>query len=416
MSAAFGPTANPEAYVPWSGSERALDALLTWAEGAGAPICLLAGPPGMGKTLLLKLLAKRADPVLRALYIAYPQCDRAALYGFVLHGLGRDADDAGPGALLEALRDDARPVLLLVDEGELLPVDTVQGLHEIATSAAGRLRVAIAVTREDPLAELAKSLGDAAALVRIEGAMSRAEVAAHVRSQLARADVDPRLGAFFDAAAVARLHASSEGIPASLQSQAAALLFETQRARGELRPPRLGAPPAPVEDDDDGPVTIELAPVPRAPDLALAPEPAPVRRAPSFVLGAAVGVAAGLAAAAIALHLRGAPAPTAAEVAPPTPPPVASAPPSEAAPAPAVSAPAPAAAPAAAAGPPVTVSFNSDPWAYIEVDGRPIGVTPIAAHMVTPGRHRVVASLQDGRVIDRQIQIDAERNRRIVFP
>ena len=64
----------------------------------------------------------------------------------------------------------------------------------------------------------------------------------------------------------------------------------------------------------------------------------------------------------------------------------------------------------------VPVSFNSDPWAYIEVDGRLIGVTPIAAHPVTPGVHRVIASLPDGRVVEREIAIDAERNRRIVFP
>jgi hypothetical protein len=413
-AAAFGPTANPDTYVPWSGSERALAALVRWAEGAGAPICLLASPPGMGKTLLLKLLAKRAEPALRSLYLAYPECDRAALWGFVLHGLGRDADDAGAGALLEVLRDDAQPVMLLVDEGELLPADTVQGLRELATSAAGRLLVAIAVTREEPLAELEKSFGDAAELVRIEGVMSPAEVAAHVRTQLARADVDPWLVAHFDRAALAHLHASSEGVPASLQSLAAALLFEAQRARGELRAPRALAAEE-IEEEDDTPVTIELAPLAREPEFPLAPaEPARFRRASMFALGAALGIAGGAALAVLALHPRGAPAPTAVQDAAP-PPPVASAPPpSGRAPEPAAAV--PPATQAALAAPTVAVSFNSDPWAYIEIDGRLIGVTPIAAHPVAPGRHRVVASLQDGRVLDRDIEIDTDRNRRIVFP
>jgi hypothetical protein len=415
MSAAFGPTSNPDGYVPWSGAERALAALLLWAHGGGAPIALLSSPPGMGKTLLLKLLGKRVEPAVRPLYLAYPQCDRDALCGFVLHGLGRDADDAGPRALLEALREDERPVLLLVDEGELLPTDSVQCLHEIATNAGGRLRAAIAVTRDEVLAELAKIFGDGAELVRIEGAMSRSEVAMHVRTQLARSDLDPHLGAHFDSAALGRLHEVSEGVPASLQSHAAALLFEAQRARGEIRVPRFGAARDEVEEDDDTSVTIELAPRPREPDFESATDRTPVRRSAVFALGAVLGIAAGAALAAVALHARGTHAPAAVETAP-TPPPVASPPPTAVVPEPAAPAPARAAPPATVAAPTVAVSFNSDPWAYIEIDGRLIGVTPIAAHPIAPGRHRVVASLQDGRVVDREIQIDTDHNRRIVFP
>jgi hypothetical protein len=235
MSAAvaFGPTANPDAYVPWTGSERALAELTRWARGAGPPLCVLSGPPGMGKTLLLKLLAARTRERLRSLYLAYPDCDRAALCAFVLQGLDLGALDDSAESLLEALRTNAGPpVLLLIDEGELLPLDTVACLREVAAGAAGKLRVAIAVTREERRDELLAALGEDAQSVAIEGAMSKAEVAAHVRTQLSRAAIDPKIGERFDGATLARLHASSEGHSGvAAESRGGAALRGAARAR-----------------------------------------------------------------------------------------------------------------------------------------------------------------------------------------
>ncbi|RIK89655.1 MAG: hypothetical protein DCC71_25870, partial [Proteobacteria bacterium] len=236
---AFSPAANPDAYVPWTGAEQAFEALTRWASESGAPVCLVAGPPGMGKTLLLKRLAAQAAASLRAVRISYPDCDVEALRGFLRESLEGappcDSDDAliaaAPGA----------GFLLLLDEGELLPDATAQWLRELAERAAGRLRIAVAVTRDERCAELAARFGDACEVVRLAGAMSRADVEAHVRAELERAGVDPGLRARFDAAAIDELHARSEGVPALVQTLASARLFEAQRA-GELaarRPPRL---------------------------------------------------------------------------------------------------------------------------------------------------------------------------------
>jgi hypothetical protein len=436
MSAAvaFGPTANPDAYVPWTGSERALAELTHWARGAGPPLCVLSGPPGMGKTLLLKLLAARTRERLRSLYLAYPDCDRGALCSFVLQGLDLGALDDSAESLVEALRTNAGPpVLLLIDEGELLPLDTVACLREVAAGAAGKLRVAIAVTREERREELLAALGDDAQSVAIEGAMSKAEVAAHVRTQLSRAAIDPKIGERFDGATLARLHASSEGVPASLQSLAAALLFEAQRARGEIRIAPRAAPEEPRADEAPKEPAVEkrfVAPT-AIPIPPMRPRPVPARRGRGaiFALGTALGIAGGLALAELGPRLLAERAtPTAVESAP-TPPPVAAPPPAAAvAPTPVAPAPAPpppvvaarpqVAEPAATAPSPVTVtvSFNSDPWAYIEVDGQRIGATPIAAHPLVAGRHRVTATLADGRTVEREVDVDGERNRRIVFP
>jgi hypothetical protein len=63
----------------------------------------------------------------------------------------------------------------------------------------------------------------------------------------------------------------------------------------------------------------------------------------------------------------------------------------------------------------VSVSLNARPWARIEVDGRDVGLTPLAGLRLTQGAHRFRARLADGRVIERTVQIDSGSNR-VVFP
>jgi hypothetical protein len=61
------------------------------------------------------------------------------------------------------------------------------------------------------------------------------------------------------------------------------------------------------------------------------------------------------------------------------------------------------------------VSVNADPWAEIEVDGKSVGETPIARLPVAPGRHRFLARMPDGRVLERELDI-AREGGRLVFP
>jgi hypothetical protein len=65
--------------------------------------------------------------------------------------------------------------------------------------------------------------------------------------------------------------------------------------------------------------------------------------------------------------------------------------------------------------PSIPVSLNARPWARIEVDGREVGITPLADLPMTPGLHRFRAHLADGRVVERALRIDAYRNH-ISFP
>ncbi|MFQ5417006.1 MAG: hypothetical protein ACE5FL_08180, partial [Myxococcota bacterium] len=67
-----------------------------------------------------------------------------------------------------------------------------------------------------------------------------------------------------------------------------------------------------------------------------------------------------------------------------------------------------------AAGPPVSVNVNATPWATIEVDGETLGETPLAGIALAAGSHTFRATLPDGRIVERVVEIDAE-NRFVVF-
>jgi hypothetical protein len=50
---------------------------------------------------------------------------------------------------------------------------------------------------------------------------------------------------------------------------------------------------------------------------------------------------------------------------------------------------------------------NAQPWADIELDGRPVGQTPLGELPLSPGSHLVRAKLPDGRVLERRIDARA---------
>ncbi|MHA7835877.1 MAG: AAA family ATPase [bacterium] len=50
---------------------------------------------------------------------------------------------------------------------------------------------------------------------------------------------------------------------------------------------------------------------------------------------------------------------------------------------------------------------NAMPWARVEIDGRPLGSTPLSVP-VAPGRHRIRAEMSDGRVLQRELVVRGE--------
>jgi hypothetical protein len=58
---------------------------------------------------------------------------------------------------------------------------------------------------------------------------------------------------------------------------------------------------------------------------------------------------------------------------------------------------------------PLAVQINASPWANVEVDGIDLGVTPLANIPLFAGAHAFRVRMPGGRVIERTVEIDAER-------
>lgn len=257
----FAPTADPARYVPRPATERALDEL-TGALERGDRIVALQGPPGMGKTLLLRVLERRLSSRHTTVSIPYAALAPDELCRFVLGLLGRQ-ESARRGTrddLVEIARVVAaagRPLLLLVDDASALPVESATLLASLVQSVAMRV-VAAGLDRIDAGASPARDWVAelAATRVRLDAPMSREETAAHLRALLDRADSDARRR--LDANVAARLFAASGGVVRELHGHASewlrrgdAALPSSPLATVETTPPvstprQQEAPPPPV--------------------------------------------------------------------------------------------------------------------------------------------------------------------------
>ena len=56
------------------------------------------------------------------------------------------------------------------------------------------------------------------------------------------------------------------------------------------------------------------------------------------------------------------------------------------------------------------MAVNSDPWSNVEVDGVEAGSTPLTIELA-PGPHRFRAAMADGRVVEKEFEVTADRNR-----
>jgi general secretion pathway protein A len=410
----FAPIADTERYLPRPASER----VLTQLEGAlrdGATRVLLHGPPGIGKTLLMRVLEKRAPVSFRVAEASYPALPPADLCRWVLQALGEDTGGDPEEALLAlASRDRERQLLLLVDDAHSLAPETASHLRTLTERAGGALRVLAVATDGEPAYALDEALAPQRE-VHFDEPMSPTEAADYVAARLDAAAVPGAVRRRFDAAALARLHGESEGLPGALHHGATALL-------------RGAPPPAPVET---GALSVMHETAPTA-----APEPRTSEEAPEGgQRGSRQGLMVALLLAGLGLGLwivapsregrapePPLPAPSQLEAASPARDvrvraPFAPDPDSEAAAMldgafdPGPSTPTLQPAPHETR---FTVHLNATPWAEIELDGRSLGVTPLAAVEVEPGRHRFRAHMADGRILQRDVVLSPER-RHLVF-
>ncbi len=166
---------------------------------------LLLGAPGVGKTMLMNVLANDLAGRLQVVRLASTQlCTRRALLQAILHGLGADFRDREEGELRLSLGDlltdpsqTGDGVALLIDEAQTLPVRLLEELRLLSNAAIDgtpRLRLVLAGANSLDEAFTAPELETfsqrIAARCYLEP-LSREETGHYVRAHLAAAGGNP---------------------------------------------------------------------------------------------------------------------------------------------------------------------------------------------------------------------------------
>ena len=226
MNAPIDPFAdhpNPELYVARPASEGALADLLVCVSRPDRPAALLA-PPGLGKTLLLRMLASQLPPALRGVYVPNPVLTPAELCAWTLGCL---ASPAWPdpisvlGAYAEHLAERGGALVWLVDDAHSLPEETARWLGHMLARARGALRLVIAAV-EDERAKALPALGPMLRIDALAQPMQPAETVRYVLGRLDRACVAMELRTRCEAA-LDVIHEQSAGVPREVSAAFSAL-------------------------------------------------------------------------------------------------------------------------------------------------------------------------------------------------
>lgn len=253
----FGETSNPAEYVPRDATEAALLAIERAVRGRR--VTALIAPPGLGKSLLLKLLAERLAPGFESRVLPYAALSLEDLCAWALGLLGQPPADEPRAELLRLARqlgEEGRILALMIDDGSSMPLDTARTLGTLIRESGNRLRVVLAATDDAVSSRVVAALHPEIFEVRLVETMSPDETRLYVRTRLEQAGVDEALRGRFREAILGWIHRLSGGVPRRIHELARSVLDDVPAGVGNgWREERwLGAP---IEDADT-PATEDL--------------------------------------------------------------------------------------------------------------------------------------------------------------
>ncbi len=222
----FAMTADPEFYLGRRASERALAALTPQVLQTAGPTAL-TGPPGLGKTLLLRVLARRQAERARFVHLPYSALPPEGLAAWALTELGRDRVENPEAELLRlaaAEQEEGRALVLMIDDAGHLPLPTARGLVDLCAETRSALRLLVAATDGVRTGAVLAALGPTLVEVRLSHPMNPGETVSYVRHRLHRAGLGAPEHARFARAEMERLHRESGGVPRALHQLASQLL------------------------------------------------------------------------------------------------------------------------------------------------------------------------------------------------
>jgi len=137
--------ADPRLYMARSASEAVLAGLRRWLDGRGR-LALVAGPPGTGTTLVLRVLERAERARRRVLFSPFLHIDPDALERWLVSLAPRPREPLAGDPLLAAFgleRRGALPPLLLVDDAHAALPATLEALGRLARERLPTLRVVL---------------------------------------------------------------------------------------------------------------------------------------------------------------------------------------------------------------------------------------------------------------------------------
>jgi type II secretory pathway predicted ATPase ExeA len=211
----FGETADPDQYVPRDATEAALRELERLVSQA-RPAALISAP-GLGKTLLLHLLAGRLGYRLRFLYMPYGAMELGELCAWVLGRLEQPVEGDPAQALhryATAWRSQGgRALVLLIDDASSLSLETARALGLYVRAAGGALRLVLAAADDAASSRAVAAVDRNIVEVRLAPPMSPAETRLYVQSHLQWMEASRTVSSRFDPPALERIYHLSGGIP-----------------------------------------------------------------------------------------------------------------------------------------------------------------------------------------------------------
>ena len=290
--------ADPRLYVPLDTSERALAGISAYLKQGRSPL-LLTGPAGIGKTILLRVLADREWKTFpRVRFSPLLSLDPEDLSEWLLRllfgklsGGSADAEDA----LLEELRlSHAGPILLLVDNIQRTPAASVRKLSELAFASRPALAVIVAGTDDRTPSALAEAFAPEATVAFPDSLPDR-EIETLYETILDHPGLSARLRHRLKGVDLGEITRAAAGIPRLLKSDL------VRRNEPRRAPPRELAPEKrkPHLEIVREPVAAALDLVDPPPPRAI-PAPRPAARAaarfaePVAIIGRVAGAAVGL--------------------------------------------------------------------------------------------------------------------------